>query len=79
MGQLRKRGGVWCWGIRCYRDGRRHEESAETDKWEPAHDLLKQREGDVAKGAPISAKVGRLRFENASADLLTDYKINGKK
>src|SRR4051812_1460651 len=77
MGQLRKRGGVW-W-IRYYRDGRRHEESARTDKCETARDLLKQREGDVAKGAPLSAKIGRLRFEDASKDLLTDYQINGKR
>jgi len=32
MGQLRKRGGVW-W-IRYLPDGRRHEESARTDKYE---------------------------------------------
>jgi hypothetical protein len=77
MGQLRKRGGVW-W-IRWYREGRRFEESAKTDKWETARDLLRQREGDVSKGVPISAKIGRLRFEEASKDLLTDYEINGKR
>jgi integrase len=77
MGQIRKRGGVW-W-IRYYRDGRRFEESARTEKKQAAVDLLKIREGDVAKGVPISAKIGRLRFEEASKDLLTDYQINGKK
>lgn len=77
MGQLRKRGGVW-W-IRYYRDGVRHEESARTDKVTEAENLLKQREGDVAKGVPLSAKIGRLRFDEAAADLLTDYKINGKR
>ena len=76
MGQLRKRGGVW-W-IRYYRDGRRNEESARTDKREDASRLLKQREGDVARGAPLSAKIGRLRFEDASADLLIDYQVSGK-
>ena len=54
MGQLRKRGEIW-W-IRYYRNGRRYEESAQTDKWEKARDLLRKREGDVAKGVPISAK-----------------------
>lgn len=32
MGQLRKRGDIW-W-IRYYRNGRRYEESARTEKWE---------------------------------------------
>ena len=75
MGQLRKRGSVW-W-IRYYREGRRHEESAHTDKYDEAARLLKVREGDVAKGAPLSAKIGRLRFEDASKDLETDYQVNG--
>ena len=77
MGQLRKRGGVW-W-IRYYRDGRRHEESARTDKWEVARELLKTREGDIAKGLPLSATIGRLKFEDAVKDLLNDYEINGKR
>jgi len=77
MGQIRKRGDVW-W-IRYYRDGRRFEESARTDKYETARDLLKVREGDVAKGVPISPKIGRVRFEDAVKDLLTDYSINGKR
>jgi integrase len=77
MGELRKRGNVW-W-IRYYRNGQRQEESAHTSKREVARDLLRQREGDVAKGAPLSAKIGRLRFEEAAADLLTDYQVNGKR
>ena len=77
MGQIRKRGGVY-W-IRYYRDGRRFEESARSDKKQTAVDLLKIREGDVAKGVPISAKIGRLRFEEAAKDLLTDYQVNGKR
>jgi hypothetical protein len=52
MGQIRRRGGVW-W-IRYYDgNGRRREESARTDKWEKARDLLKQREGDIANGVPF--------------------------
>ena len=77
MGQLRKRGNVW-W-IRYYRDGQRFEESARTDKKEKARDLLRQREGAIANGAPVSAKIGRLRFEDASADLINDYTVNAKK
>lgn len=77
MGQLRKRGDIW-W-IRYYRNGRREEESARTTVKEEARDLLRQREGDIAKGAPITAKIGRLRFEDAAKDLLTDYQVNGKR
>ena len=77
MGEIRKRGGVY-W-IRYCRDGRRYEESAKTDKHEKARDLLRQREGDGANGVAISPKIGRLRFEEAAKDLLTDYTINGKK
>jgi len=77
MGQLRKRGNVW-W-IRYYRDGRRYEESARTDKYEKARALLKVREGHVAKGAPISARLGQRRFDEAAADVITDYRVNGKR
>jgi hypothetical protein len=59
MGQIRKRGGVY-W-VRYSRDGRRFEESAKTDKWEKARDLLRQREGDVAKGVPHDARHSRVR------------------
>ena len=77
MGQLRKRGNVW-W-IRYYRNGRRHEESSGGTKKQAAIDLLKIREGDVAKGVPVSAKVGQLRFNEAAADLLHDYRANGRR
>lgn len=77
MGELRQRGNVW-W-IRYYRDGRRYEESARTDKYDTARDLLKRREGDIANGVPVSPKIGRLKFDDAAKDLLNDYKVNGKK
>ena len=78
MGQIRKRGGVW-W-IRFYnKNGKREEESAHSDDRQVAVDLLKIREGDVARGATVSAKTGRLRFEEAAKDLLTDYQVNGKR
>ena len=77
MGELRLRGGVW-W-IRYNRAGRRYEESAHTNRKGVAQDLLKVREGDGAKGVPVTPKIGRLRFEEAAADVLTDYRINGKR
>ncbi len=64
MGQVRRRGTVW-W-IRYYRNGQRFEESARTEKYDVARDLLKTREGDIAKGVAVSAKIGRLKFEDAA-------------
>ena len=77
MGQLRKRGNVW-W-VRYYRNGRRHEESSRSTRKGDAERLLRIREGDVAKGIPVTAKLGRLRFDEAVADVVTDYRVNGKK
>lgn len=74
MGELRQRGSVW-W-IRYYRDGRRFEESAKTDKYEKARDLLKEREGDVAKGVPFSPSMGRMKFDEAMTDLESEYTVN---
>lgn len=77
MGQIRKRGGVY-W-IRYYRDGRRFEESARSDKYETARDLLRTKEGDIAKGAPVSSQTGRYRFEEAVKDIENEYTVNGRR
>jgi integrase len=71
---------VWpTWWIRYYRNGRRYEESTHSTRKTTAQRLLKLREGDVAKGINVSPKIGQLRFEEAADDLLTDYRINGKR
>ena len=67
------------WWVRYYRNGRRHEESSGSRKKQAAIDLLKIREGDVARGVPISAKIGRLRYEEAAEDFLNDYKTNRRR
>lgn len=77
MGELRQRGNVW-W-VRYYRNGRRLEESSGSKKKGDAERLLKQREGAVANGVAITPQVGRLRFDEAVADVVTDYRINGKR
>lgn len=74
MGELRQRGHIW-W-IRYYRDGRRFEESAKTDKYEKAKKLLQDREGDVAKGVPFSPAMTRLKFDEAMTDIETEYTVN---
>jgi integrase len=77
MGELSQRGRVW-W-VRYYRDGQRFEESSRSFKKEDAKRLLKLREGDVAKGVPVSPAIGRLRFEAAADDLTNDYKTNKRR
>jgi integrase len=77
MGQLRRRGTVW-W-VRYYRAGVRHEESAHSTRKQDAIDLLRLREGDLTRGVPLSAKVGQLRVDEALADVVADYRINGKR
>src|SRR5829696_5174265 len=77
MGELRQRGKIW-W-VRYYRGGRRYEESAHSDKKQTAIDLLRIREGDVARGVPVTAKMGRFRFEDGAADLQNEYRINNRR
>jgi integrase len=40
--------------------------------------MLRLREGDIERGLPVTARIGRLRFEEAAQDLLNDYRTNGK-
>ena len=77
MGQLRKRGEIW-W-IRYYRNGKREEESSKSTKKRVAIELLRSREGKIADGVPVTAKINQLRFPEAVADVVTDYHVNGKR
>jgi integrase len=77
MGQIRKRGAFY--QLRYYRQGRRIEESTKLTKWEEARDLLRDREGDISKGVPITATSTRLTFDDAVQDVVNDYTVNGKK
>ncbi len=65
--------------IKYFRDGKPMRESANTDKESEAKRLLKLREGDVARGVPITPKVGRVKLDELLDDVLTDYRINGKR
>ena len=77
MGMLYKRGNTW-W-IKFYRAGRAIRESSGSAKEGDAKRLLRLREGDVERGIPLSPKVGRIRFEEAIADVVNDYRTNGKR
>lgn len=77
MGQIRKRGKFY--QIRYYRNGQRIEESTHLTKHEEARDLLRDREGDISKGVPVTARSTRLTFDDAAKDVVSDYKVNGKR
>jgi integrase len=77
MGQIRKRGKFY--QIRYYRGGQRIEESTGFTKYDEARTLLKDREGDISKGVPITAKSTRHTFDDAVQDVINDYTINKKK
>jgi hypothetical protein len=71
MGQLRQRGKIW-W-IRYYRNGKRYEESSESDKKKVAIALLKTKEGDIANGVPVTPQ--RLTFDDAMTHVLDYYRL----
>jgi integrase len=77
VGEVRKRGKYY--QLRYYRNGRRLEESTKHTKYDDARELLKQREGDISKGVPVSPRTGKFRFKDAAQDLETEYAINGRK
>jgi hypothetical protein len=67
------------WTIRWYRNGRPHEEATKYTRKGDALNLLKLRNGDVAKGKPITAAQFRLTFEDAAKTVINDYTTNGKR
>lgn len=67
------------WWIRYYRNGRRYSESSHSAKKSDAITLLKQREGAIANGEPVTSKISRFMFGEAAADLLTEYRINNRR
>jgi integrase len=77
MGEIKRRGRIW-W-IRYYRGGRRYEESTRSDKHGEAVELLKIREGDIARGVPVTSQIGRYRFEDAAVDIEAEYLANGRR
>jgi integrase len=67
------------WWIKYQVGGRPQCVSSGSTKKRVAEDLLKEREGDVVRGVAVTAQVGKIRFDEAATDLLTDYRINGKR
>jgi integrase len=77
VGCLYRRGkNYW---IKYYRNGKAIVEATHTDKKEAATRLLKSREGEISKGEIPGIYFDRVRFDELAEDLLTDYRVNGKK
>jgi integrase len=69
------------WTLRYFRNGRAIQESTKfkTKQKGRAINLLKLREGEIAKGVPVSPLTVRLTFDQAVADVVADYKVNGRR
>src|SRR6185503_15574476 len=79
MGRIFRQKGRNNWMLKYYRDGHPIVESSGSDDKTAAKKLLRNRETDIDRGLPVTAKVGRLRFDEAATDLLNEYKVNGRR
>lgn len=62
--------------IKYYRDGRPFTESTGTTDKRKAAKILRERETDLDRGVPVTAAVGKVRWEEAVRDLRIDYENN---
>jgi integrase len=79
MGSIFRQRGRSTWMLKYYRDGRPIFESSGTDIKDDAKTILRQREGAIADGRPVSNKMGRLRFDEAVKDVENDYTTNQRR
>ena len=77
MGAIYLRGNTF-W-IKYYRHGKPYRESAKSDKESEAKRLLKLREGQITEGKFPGLYAERTKWDDLKDDLVTDYKVNGRK
>jgi hypothetical protein len=73
--QVRQSKAYW---IIYYRNGKGERENTHTTDFAAAKRLLQSREGDTARGIPVSAKLGRVKIDDLIVDVVTNPKINRK-
>jgi integrase len=78
MGRLYKQKDSKYWWLDYYRNGRRIRESSGTIKKTVAQAMLKDREGQIARGEPLSIRVQRIAVDELIDDVLRDYEVNDK-
>lgn len=66
------------WMLKYYQDGRPIVESSGTTSESQARQLLKAREGDIAKGATVLPGARRWTFDQAARALVDDYDANAR-
>ena len=76
MGSTYKRGNIW-W-IQYYRDGIPMRESSGSASQAEAKRQLSLKEADIAKGIPVTPRIGRIKFSELAEDEVNDYKANGR-
>src|SRR6516225_9709009 len=79
MGSIYRQKESKFWWIKYYRNGRPYRESTGSDRESDARRLLRLREGDIERGVAVSPRVGRVTVEEAAADVLNDYRVNGRR
>jgi integrase len=79
MGSVYRQQGRTIWKVKYYRDGRAIIETSGTSNKTAAKRLLRAREAAIDSGLPVTAKVGRLRFDEACRDLENEYLINRRR
>jgi integrase len=62
-----------------YRDGKQFRESTEKTSLVEARRFLAGKEGDIAKGIPVTPKMGKMKFSELAADVVNDYRVNAKR
>lgn len=76
-GSVYQRGRIW-W-IKYYVNGRPIRESARTERAQEARNLLIERLGAVARGAPLTPGARRLTVRELLESVHADYAVNGKR
>jgi hypothetical protein len=65
------------WWAKWYVDGRMMRESTGTEKKREAEKFLADRVGRAVRGEPVLPRAGRVRWEEAAADLREHYRTTG--
>jgi integrase len=67
------------WWVQFSRGGKKIRESSGSTIREDAVRLLRKREGQIAEGLPVTQKTGTVRMNELFDDVVTDWKVNGRK
>ena len=77
LGFIYRTPGRSTWMMQYHQDGRRIRKTTGTENEKDAQAALNAATTDTSRGIPTAAKIGKLTFDAAAADLETDYENNG--